>query len=148
ASDALVIGFGVGPDPAARRSSKSSAVEIREYNIIYKLTEDIEAMLLGAVEPVYSEVVYGHAEVRQIFTAGRTTIAGSYVTDGRLTRSSSIRVIRGGEIIWTGSMSSLRRFKEDVREVATGYEFGITLDGFNDVQEGDVLEAFGQERSG
>ena len=146
ASDALIIGFGVGPDPAARRSIKAGNVEIREYNIIYKLTEDIEAMLAGSAEPVYQEVVYGHAQVRQIFTVGRTTIAGSYVTDGRIIRNSTIRVIRAGELVWTGGITSLRRFKEDVREVQNGYEFGVTLDGFNDVQEGDTLEAFGQER--
>jgi translation initiation factor IF-2 len=147
ASDAMVIGFGVGPDPGARRASRAADVEIREYNIIYKLTEDIEAMLAGSVDPVYGEVIYGHAEVRQIFTAGRTTIAGSYVTDGRFTRSSTIRLSRGGEVIWTGGMTSLRRFKEDVREVQNGFEFGITLDGNNDVQEGDILESFGQERT-
>ncbi len=147
ASDAMVIGFGVSPDPAARRTLKADNIDVRQYNIIYKLTEDIEALIAGSVEPVYREVVYGHAEVRQVFTVGRTAIGGSYVTDGRITRNSTIRLIRGGEVIWTGAIASLRRFKDDVREVQSGYEFGIILDGFNDVQELDVLEAFGQERA-
>ncbi|HZT96125.1 MAG TPA: translation initiation factor IF-2 [Chloroflexota bacterium] len=146
ASDAMVIGFNVSPDPAARKTIKADAVDVRQYNIIYKLTEDIEALLAGAVEPVYQEVVYGHAEVRQIFRIGRSAVAGGYVTDGRITRNSTIRVIRGGETIWTGQVASLKRFKDDVREVANGYEFGIALDGFIDFEEQDVLEAFGQER--
>lgn len=148
ASDALVIGFGVSPDPGARRAVQAENVEVRQYNIIYKLTEDVEAMLAGAADPVYQEVVYGHAEVRQIFTVGRTSIAGSYVTDGRVTRNSTIRVKRKDDILWTGVIASLKRFKDDVREVQNGYEFGITLDGFNDFAEQDILEAFGQERVG
>lgn len=147
ASNAMVIGFGVSPDPGARRAMKAENVDIRQYNIIYKLTEDMEALLAGSAEPVYQEVVYGHAEVRQIFTAGRTSIAGSYVTEGRITRNSTIRVIRGDEVIWTGPVGSLKRFKDDVREIQNGFEFGLTLDGFNDFQERDVLEAFGQERA-
>lgn len=148
ASDAMVIGFGVSPDPAARRATKAQDVEIRQYNIIYKLTEDIEGMLAGAAEPVYQEVIYGHAEVRQVFTAGRTSIAGGYVTDGRITRNSTIHVMRNDETVWTGPVSSLKRFKDDVREVLNGFEFGLTLDGFNGFAEGDRLEAFGQERVG
>jgi translation initiation factor IF-2 len=148
ASDAMVIGFGVSPDPGARRATKAENVELRQYNIIYKLTEDIEAMLAGAVEPVYQEVVYGHAEVRQTFTAGRTSIIGGYVTDGRIPRNSTIRVVRAGDILWTGGLASLKRFKDDVREVANGFEFGMTLDGFNDFNEGDSIESFGQERMG
>jgi translation initiation factor IF-2 len=148
ASDALVIGFNVSPDPGARRTIKSESVDVRQYSIIYKLTEDIEALLAGSAEPVYQEVIYGHAEVRQIFKAGRSAFAGSYVTDGRITRNSTIRVQRGGEVIWTGGIGSLKRFKDDVREVASGYEFGIGLDGFMDFEEGDILEAFGQERAG
>ena len=148
ASDALVIGFNVSPDPGARRTIKSESVDVKQYSIIYKLTEDIEALLAGSAEPVYHEVVYGHAEVRQIFKAGRSAFAGSYVTDGRITRNSTIRVQRGGEVIWTGAIGSLKRFKDDVREVASGYEFGIGLDGFMDFEEGDTLEAFGQERAG
>ncbi len=147
ASDAMVIGFNVSPDPGARRTIKSDDVDVRQYNIIYKLTEDIEALLAGAVEPVYQEVVYGHAEVRQVFRIGRSAVAGAYVTEGRITRNSSVRVLRGGEVLWTGAIGSLKRFKDDVREVATGYEFGIALDGFIDFEEGDILEAFGQERA-
>lgn len=146
ASRAMVIGFNVTPDPAARRAAQAEQVEIRFYNIIYKLTEDVEALLRGQVEPVYHEVIYGHAEVRQVFTAGRVSIAGGYVTDGRILRNATIRVRRGADTVWTGAISSLKRFRDDVREVATGYEFGLTADGFNDFQEGDIIEAFGQER--
>lgn len=147
ASDAMVIGFGVSPDPAARRKIASDAVEFRQYNIIYKLTEDVEALIAGAAEPVYHEVIYGHAAVRQVFTAGRTSIAGAYVTDGRITRNSTIRVMRTNDVTWTGRIASLKRFKDDVREVLNGFEFGLVLDGFNDFQEGDTLEAYGQERA-
>jgi translation initiation factor IF-2 len=146
ASDAIIVGFGVSPDPAARRVIKSEGVDARQYTVIYKLTEDIEALLVGEREPVYQEVVYGHAEVRQIFTSGRTTIAGGQVTDGRIVRNSTIRVLRGGELIWTGPVASLKRFKEDVREVQAGFEFGLVLDGFNGEQQDDILESFGQER--
>jgi translation initiation factor IF-2 len=146
ASQGMVIGFNVTPDTVARRTAKAENVEIRLYNIIYKLTEDIDALLHGAVEPVYQEVIYGHAEVRQVFRAGRNMIAGGYVTDGHIPRNATVRVLRNGEVLWTGRIASLKRFKEDVREVSAGYEFGIMFDGFNDFEEGDILEAFGQEK--
>jgi translation initiation factor IF-2 len=121
-------------------------VEIRYYDIIYKLTEDIETALSGMLEPVYEEVVKGHVEVRQIFKAGRVNIAGCYVTDGVITRNDPARVLRGGQVLTTGRISSLKRFKEDAREVATGYECGIVIEGFNDIQEGDIIEAYGEQR--
>jgi translation initiation factor IF-2 len=146
ASNALIIGFNTRPDPAARRSADERGVEVRFYDIIYKLTEDIQIALSGMQEPVYEEVVSGHAEVRTIFKAGRVSIAGSYVTDGTITRNSEIRVLRGGQVVTSGRIGSLKRFKDDVREVAAGYECGIVIEGFNDIEEGDVIEAFGQER--
>jgi len=146
ASNALIIGFNSRPDTAARKAAEEKGVEIRFYDIIYKLTEDIQIALSGMLDPVYEEVVYGHAEVRTIFKAGRINIAGSYVTDGMIQRNAEARVIRGGNLITTGRIGSLKRFKEDVREVATGYECGIVIDGFNDIAEGDVIEAFGQQR--
>jgi translation initiation factor IF-2 len=146
ASNALIIGFNVRPDTAAKRAADESGVEIRYYDIIYKLTEDVQLALSGMLEPVYEEVVYGHAEVRAIFRAGRVNIAGSYVTDGTITRNNEVRLIRGQEVVTTGRIGSLKRFKDDVREVTAGYECGIVIEGYNDVQEGDVIEAFGQQK--
>jgi translation initiation factor IF-2 len=146
ASNALIIGFSVRPDTAAKRAADEAGVEIRYYDIIYKLTEDIQLALSGMLEPVYEEVVYGHAEVRATFKAGRIIIAGCYVTDGTITRNNEVRLLRGQEVVTTGRIASLKRFKEDVREVTAGYECGIVIDGYNDVQEGDVIEAFGQQK--
>ncbi|MGH2442537.1 MAG: translation initiation factor IF-2 [Chloroflexota bacterium] len=146
ASDALVIGFNSRPDPAARRSADEKGVQIRYYDIIYKLTEDIQTALNGMLDPVFEEVITGHVEVRNIFKAGRVVIAGSYVTDGVITRNSEARVLRGGQVVTNGRISSLKRFKEDAREVTTGYECGIVIDGFNDMEVGDVIETFGQQR--
>ncbi len=146
ASNALIIGFNSRPDTAARRSAEEKGVDIRFYDIIYKLTEDIQTALSGMLDPVFEEVVFGHAEVRAIFKAGRISIAGCYVTDGTITRNNELRVLRGNRVVTTGRVSSLKRFKEDVREVATGYECGIVIDGFNDLEEGDVIEVFGQQQ--
>jgi translation initiation factor IF-2 len=146
ASDALIVGFHTRPDEGARRAAEVRGVEIRYYDIIYKLLEDIEVALSGMADPVYEEVVKGHVEVRQIFKSGRINIAGCYVTEGTITRNDEARVVRGGQIVATGRITSLKRFREDVREVATDYECGIVIDGFNDVQVGDVIEAFGQQR--
>ncbi|HLJ67980.1 MAG TPA: translation initiation factor IF-2 [Chloroflexota bacterium] len=146
ASNALIIGFHTRPDTAARRAADEAHVEIRYYDIIYKLTEDIQLALSGMLEPVYQEVIYGHAEVRATFKAGRVVIAGCYVTDGTITRNNEARVVRGGVAVTTGRITSLKRFKDDAREVTTGFECGIVIEGFNDIQEGDIIEAFGQER--
>jgi translation initiation factor IF-2 len=146
ASNALIIGFNSRPDTAARKAAEDKGVEIRYYDIIYKLTEDIQIALSGMLEPVYEEVVYGHAEVRAIFKAGRINIAGCYITDGAVHRNDEARVIRGGALVTTGRIGSLKRFKEDAREVTAGYECGIVIDGFNDIAEGDVIEAYGQQR--
>jgi translation initiation factor IF-2 len=145
ASDAVVVGFNVRVSPTARQMAESENVEIRLYDIIYKLTEDMEAALAGMLEPEIVETVQGRAEVRQVFRVGKSQqIAGSYVTEGRIVRGGA-RVYRNGELIATDRVSSVRRFKDDVREVAAGYECGIALAGFNDFEELDVIESFTTE---
>ena len=147
ASDAVVIGFNVKADGAAQRQAQKEGVDIRYYNVIYKLTDEIQAALTGMLEPTYHEVVEGHAEVIQTFKAGKTTvIAGCRVTDGKLTRSSQARVTRKGEKVHEGKIDSIRRGKDDVREIATGYECGIVLEDFTAFEVGDIIEAFAQER--
>jgi len=146
ASDALIFGFHTRPDAPARRVAEERGVEIRYYDIIYKLTEDIEIALSGMLDPVFHEVVRGHAEVRATFKAGRQIIAGCYVTDGVITRNAEARVIRGGAVVTTGRITSLKRFKEDAREVLSDYECGIVIEGFNELTEGDIIEVYGQER--
>ncbi|MFO1541570.1 MAG: translation initiation factor IF-2 [Chloroflexota bacterium] len=142
ASDAVVVGFNTKVVGTARRAAESEGVEIRLYDIIYKLTEEMDAALRGMLEPEEVIVTEGRAEVRQIFKVGKTTqIAGSYVTDGRIVRGGA-RVYRGGKLIATDRIDSLRRFRDDVREVATGYECGIGLSGFHDFSEGDIIECF------
>jgi translation initiation factor IF-2 len=147
ASDAVIIGFNVKADGAAQRLAQKENVEIRYYDIIYKLTDDIQAALTGMLEPTYREVIEGHAEVQQTFKAGKNTvIAGCRITDGKITRSSQARVLRKKEKVHDGKIASLRRGKDDVREVATGYECGIVLEDFTEFEEGDVIEAYTQER--
>ena len=143
ASSALVIGFNVRPSGEARSLAEREGVDIRTYRVIYKLTEDIEQALVGMLSPVTTEEVLGEAEVRALFRVSRLgTIAGSMVTSGVVRRNARVRVIRDGTVIYETSIAQLKRFKEDAREVAEGFECGILLDGFNDVKEGDVLEAF------
>jgi translation initiation factor IF-2 len=145
ASNAIVVGFNTKITDTARRAAESEGVDVRLYDIIYKLTDDIEAALKGLLEPEIVEVVEGRAEVRQIFRVGRNTvIAGSYVTEGRIVRGGA-RVWRGGKIIATDRIESLRRFRDDVREVAANYECGIGLAGFHDLEEGDIIECFTQQ---
>ena len=143
ASNAIVVGFSTGITETARREAESEGVDVRLYDIIYKLTDDIDAALKGMLEPEIVEVIEGRAEVRQIFKVGKSTvIAGCYVTDGRIVRSGGIRVWRGGKVVATDKMDSLRRFRDDVREVAANFECGIGLAGYNDLVEGDILECF------
>jgi len=144
ASDAIVVGFNAKLDPTARRTAESEGVDIRLYDIIYRLTEEMQAALSGMLEPEQVEVVEGRAEVRQIFRIGRSVVCGSYVTDGRIIRGGA-RVYRGGKVIATDRIDSLRRFRDDVREVATGYECGIGLASFNEVEAGDIIECFSQQ---
>ena len=143
ASNAIIIGFNVRPDKAAMDSAEREGVDIRTYRIIYECIEEITAAMKGMLAPTFKEVVLGHAEVRQtIHVPNVGTIAGSYVQDGKITRASLIRVVRDGVIIFEDKISSLRRFKDDVREVATGYECGVGLEKFNDIRVGDILEAY------
>ena len=147
ASDALVIGFNVKADGAAQRQAQKEGVEIRYYNVIYKLLDDLQAALTGMLEPTYREVVEGHAEVIQIFKAGKNTvIAGCRVTDGKITRSSQVRIQRKSEKVYEGKIGSIRRGKDDVREVHSGYECGIVIEDFTTFEVGDILESFTQER--
>jgi translation initiation factor IF-2 len=142
ASNAIVVGFNTRITETARRAAEAEGVDVRLYDIIYQLTDDIEKALGGLLEPEVIEVVEGRAEVRQIIRIGKNTvIAGSYVTDGRILRGGA-RVWRGGKVIATDRIESLRRFRDDVREVQTGFECGIGLAGFNDLAEGDIIECF------
>ena len=143
ASNATIIGFNVRPDRRARELAQKSDVEIRTYEIIYKLLEDLEAAMLGMLAPVFEEVVTGEAEVRQVFRVPRVgAVAGCSVRDGVITRGSKVRFLRDGVIIWKGAITSLRRFKEDVREVQAGFECGIGLSDYQDLKEGDVIETY------
>jgi translation initiation factor IF-2 len=142
ASDAIVVGFSTAITETARRAAEAEGVDVRLYDIIYKLTDDIDAALKGLLEPEVVEIVEGRAEVRQVIRVGKNTvIAGSYVTDGRIVRGGA-RVWRGGKIIATDRIESLRRFRDDVREVQANYECGIGLASFTDLEEGDVIECF------
>jgi len=143
ASAAIIIGFHTRPDAKARRVAEAAGVDIRGYQIIYEVIDDVKAAMAGLLPPTVKEKVIGQAEVRQIFTIPKVgTIAGSYVTDGLLRRNARCRLVRDGVQIFQGRFASLKRFKDDVREVQTGFECGIGLEGFNDVKVGDVIEAF------
>lgn len=146
ASNAIIIGFNVRPDPNARATAEQEKVDIRLHRIIYKVMEEIEAAMKGMLEPVYQEKIIGQAEVRQIFKVSKVgTIAGCMVTEGKVTRDAGVRVIREGIVIFEGKVDALKRFKDDAKEVARGYECGITVEKFNDIKEGDILEAFVME---
>jgi translation initiation factor IF-2 len=146
ASNAIVIGFNVRPDVNAKRAAEAEGVEIRLHRIIYNVIEEIESAMKGMLDPEFEEKIIGQAEVRQTFKVSKVgTIAGSYVTDGKITRDSGVRVIRDGVVIYEGELDVLKRFKDDVKEVATNYECGITIKNFNDIKEGDIIEAFVME---
>jgi translation initiation factor IF-2 len=143
ASDALVVGFNVRPSAEARQLAEREGVDIRTYRVIYQLTEDIQQALVGLLSPVQTEETLGEAEVRALFKVSRLgTIAGCMVTSGLIRRGAQVRVVRDGTVIYETSIAQLKRFKDDAREVSEGFECGILLDGFNDVKEGDVLEAY------
>jgi translation initiation factor IF-2 len=143
ASNATIIGFNVRPDRRSREMAAEADVEIRTYEIIYKLLEDLEAAMLGLLSPVYEEIVTGEAEVRQVFRVPRIgAIAGCYVREGVITRGSKVRFLRDGVVIWKGAITSLRRFKDDAREVQAGFECGIGLSDYQDLKEGDIIETF------
>jgi translation initiation factor IF-2 len=143
ASNATIIGFNVRPDRKAREMAESSDVEIRTYEIIYKILEDIESAMVGMLAPEYEEVVTGEAEVREVFRVPRVgAVAGCYVRNGVITRGTKVRFLREGVIIWKGTITSLRRFKDDAREVQSGFECGIGLSDFQDLHSGDIIETF------
>ncbi len=147
ASKAIIVGFNTEPGQGAMALANQEGVEIRHYNIIYNLLEDVELALTGLLEPVYRDVTEGYATIRAIFGVGRRLkVAGFYVNDGQIQRSSTIHVLRGGQNIYKGSISSLKHFKDDVREVNIGFEGGLMLEGFNGFEEGDILEAHRSER--
>ncbi len=143
ASNAIIYGFNIRPTAAIRKKAEEEGVEIRLHNIIYKALEEIEGLMKGLLAPVYEEVVTGQAEVRQIYKASKVgTIAGCYVTDGVIKRDSRCRLIRDGIVVYTGRLGSLRRFENDVKEVNQGFECGLTIENFNDIKVGDIVEAF------
>ncbi len=143
ASNAIIIGFNVRPDVTAKSIAEREKVDVRLYRVIYQAIEDVEAAMKGMLDPVFEEKVIGHAVVRQTFKAsGVGTIAGSYVMDGKFQRGCSCRVTRDGEQLFDGALASLKRFKDDVKEVATGYECGLVFEKFNDIQEDDMVEAY------
>ncbi len=146
ASNALVIGFNVRPDLSAQKTAENEQVDVRLHRVIYKAIEEMEAAMKGLLDPEYEEKVIGQAEVREIFKVSKVgTIAGSYVVDGKITRSSSVRVIRDGVVLFEGELEALKRFKDDVREVSKNYECGITVKDFNNIKSGDRIEAFVME---
>ena len=143
ASSAIIIGFNVRPDVTAKAIAEREGVDVRLYKVIYQAIEDVEAAMKGMLDPVYEEQVIGHAEVRQIFKASAVgNIAGSYVLDGRFERGCKIRITREGEQIYEGELDSLKRFKDDVKEVKSGYECGLVFKDFDAMQELDIVEAY------
>lgn len=146
ASNAIVIGFNVRPDVNAKRTAEVENVDVRLHRVIYDAIEEIEAALKGMLDPEYREKVIGQVEVRQTFNVSKIgTIAGSYVLEGKITRDSDVRLIRDGVVIYEGGLNALKRFKDDVKEVQNGYECGVTLNNFNDIKEGDIIEAYVME---
>ena len=143
ASNAIIIGFNVRPDNTAKEIAEREKVDVRLYKVIYNAIEDIEAAMKGMLDPEFEEKVLGHLEVRQTFKAsGVGVIAGSYVLDGKIVRGCKVRISREGEIIFEGNLASLKRFKDDVKEVAAGYECGLVFEGFNDIKIEDTIEAY------
>lgn len=142
ASNALIIGFNVRPDANARAMAEKDGVDVRLYRVIYDCIDDVKAAMAGMLSPTIREVVLGHAEIRQVIHTPKVIVAGSYVQDGKITSNCQLRLIRDGIVIHEGKIASLRRFKDDVKEVAAGYECGIAIDSYRDVKEGDQLEAF------
>ncbi|MDR0818510.1 MAG: translation initiation factor IF-2, partial [Oscillospiraceae bacterium] len=145
-SNAIIVGFNVRPDAVTRDSAERQGVDMRLYRVIYECIEEIEAAMKGMLAPKFHEVVLGHAEIRQTYKVSKIgTVAGCYVQDGSIKRGAQVRVVRDGIVVHEGDMSSLKRFKDDVREVQNGYECGIAVDRFNDIKVGDIIEAFNME---
>jgi translation initiation factor IF-2 len=146
-SDAIIIAFNVRPEPLAKDRAEKDNVEIKTYSVIYNAIEDVESAMKGMLDPVYEEVVIGNAEVRQVFKISNVgTIAGCYVTNGKVARNAGVRLIRDNVVIHDGKLISLKRMKDDSKEVAKGFECGIQLENYNDIQEGDIIEAYVMEQ--
>jgi translation initiation factor IF-2 len=143
ASNAVIIGFGIRTEPRAQHLAQTSKVDIKHYNIIYEAVEDVKSALSGMLKPEQVEVSKGQAEVRKVFRVSRAgTIAGCYVTDGTIARSHLARLVRDDAVVFEGKIGSVKRFKDDVREVSQGFECGIGIDGYNDIREGDVIQTY------
>ena len=145
AANALIIGFNVRPDANARKAAEAEKVDVRTYRVIYDALNDVEAAIKGMLAPKFQETIQGRVEVRQMNTISKMLIAGSYVVEGKITNTSKVRVVRDGIVINEDEIDTLRRFKDDVKEVAAGYECGVTLEKFRDLKEGDVFEVFTME---
>ena len=147
ASQAIILGFNSPPEQGAQALANKEGVEIRNYNVIYHMTEDIQSALHGMLEPVYRDVLEGRATVRAVFNLGRSAkVGGIYVNDGRIARGANLKVMRDGRVVAEGPVASLRHFQDDVREIANGFEGGVTLERFNDWREDDVIEAYRSEQ--
>jgi translation initiation factor IF-2 len=147
ASNAIIIGFNVRPEVKAQGLAEKEGVDIRLYSIIYNAVEDVKKAMEGLLEPTLREKYLGRAEIREVFSVPKIgAVAGSYVQDGKVVRNAQVRLLRDNVVIYEGKMSSLRRFKDDVKEVATGYECGIGLENYNDLKVGDIIEAFEIEK--
>jgi translation initiation factor IF-2 len=143
ASEAIIIGFNVRPDSNAKRMAEAEGIQIRLYRVIYDVIDDVRSALEGMLTPTIKEQVIGQAEIRAVFKVPKAgKIAGCYVQEGQIKRNAKVRLIRDGVVIWDGSLDALKRFKDDVREVKAGYECGMNLANYQDVQEGDILEAY------
>ena len=146
-SNAIIIGFNVRPAPNVPEIAENANVDIRLYRVIYNAIEDVQAAMKGMLEPKYKEVILGHAEIRQLYkVSGVGTVGGAYVTDGKIVRSADVRIVRNGIVVHEGKLASLKRFKDDVREVMQGYECGLSIEKFNDIKEGDIVEAFEMQK--
>jgi len=147
ASDALILGFHMNVEEGAKELSVKEGIDIRTYNIIYELANDIKAALEGMLEPKIKKVFLGRVEIRKVFQLSRAgKVAGCFVTKGKINRAASITLVRNGEALFEGKLSSLKRFKDDVREVLEGFDCGITIGGFDDIKEGDIIEAYEIEK--
>jgi translation initiation factor IF-2 len=143
ASDAVIVGFQVRPSSSARKLAESEEIEIRLYSIIYDAINEVKAAMEGMLEPTSEEVITGNIEVREVFKISKVgTVAGCYVTDGIVKRTNQVRLIREGIVVYTGEINQLKRFKEDVAEVKSGYECGLSIKNFNDIKVGDIIEGF------
>jgi translation initiation factor IF-2 len=149
ASKTLIVGFNVGIEPGGKRVAEAEGINIHIYDIIYSIVDDVAKALKGMLEPKYADVVQGRAEVRAVFPAGKKqNVAGIYVTEGTLSRNDKVRVVSAGKVLADTTATSMRRFKEDVVELARGFEGGVGLEGFNDFTPGDILEFYRKERVG